>query len=499
MKKIKKVLLFIPPALTSKSRIDINPMPPLGLGYLGAVLEKNGLETKIVDCLLDGWNQRIDVSADVIRIGLSLSEIENIIRSYRPDIVGVNNLFTKQRENAHAIYSIAKKVNADILTIAGGAHPTVMPELVLADQCVDYVILGEGERAFMDLVHFVEGSIGRAALDGVGYKENGLTTIIPKSRFIDDLDSLPFPAWHLLNMEKYFGLKASHGHRRKRRFSPIITSRGCPALCTFCSAYAVWGRGFRCRSPENVIRELKQLKQLYGIEEIMFEDDNLTLNPKRAEAIFDGMIRERLNMEWDTPNGIAAWTLNEGLLDKMKKSGCHNLNFALESGNQRVLDTVIKKPINLEKVKPLVRYAQKIGLNVGLFLVTGMPGETEEDIWDSFRMAVELGIYTPHISVATPYPGSKLYDLCVEKKLLGPDFSLDDLYIRSFAISTGEFDGEKLRKILADGQRFLLISFLKKRPLNFLAVSIRKLFEEPGMFIKKLFNFFRKRDWGQLR
>lgn len=497
--KIKKVLLFIPPAVTFKDRIDINPLPPLGLGYLGAVLEENGIEAKIVDCLIEGWDKRVEISKDEIRIGLSFDEIEKIIRTYGPDIVGVNNLFTKQRDNAHKIYEIAKKIDKNIITIAGGAHPTVMPELVLSDPNADYVVLGEGERAIIDLVRLIEGKLDISSLDGIGYKEKGKIKIVPKKRFIEDLDALPFPARHLLNMEKYFGLKSSHGDRRKKRFSPIITSRGCPAQCSFCSAYAVWGRGFRCRSPENIIKEIKHLKAEYGIQEIMFEDDNLTLNPKRAEALFDGMIQERLNLEWDTPNGIAAWTLSENLIDKMKKSGCHTINFAIESGNQHVLDTIIKKPLNLDKVKPLVKYAKKIGLNVGIFLVVGMPNETENQIWDSFRLAEELRIFTPHISIATPYPGSKLYDICKEQKYLRPDFSLDDLYIRSFAISTDELDGKKLKKILSDGEGYLLISFLRNNPVLFLKVSIGKLFKDPVAFVKKIINFIRSKDWTKLR
>ena len=499
MFKIKKVLLFTPPAVTFKDRIDINPLPPLGLGYLGAVLEENGIEAKIVDCLIEGWDKRVEISKDEIRIGLSFDEIEKIIRTYGPDIVGVNNLFTKQRDNAHKIYEITKKVDSNIITIAGGAHPTVMPELVLSDVNVDYLVLGEGERTLMDLVHLIEDKCDISSLDGVGYREKDKIKISPKKRFIEDLDALPFPARHLLNMEKYFGLKSSHGDRRKKRFSPIITSRGCPAKCSFCSAYAVWGRGFRCRSPENVIREIKHIKAKYGIEEIMFEDDNLTLNPKRAEAIFDGIMREGLNLEWDTPNGIAAWTLSENLINKMRRSGCRRINFAIESGNQYVLDNIIKKPLNLEKVKPLVKYAKKIGLNVGIFLVVGMPNETEEQIWDSFRLAAELGIFTPHISIATPYPGSELYDICKEQKYLHPDFSLDDLYIRSFAISTEELDEKKLKKILSNGERYLLISFLKNSPFLFLKVSIGKLFKDPVSFVKKIFNFIRSKDWAKLR
>ncbi|MGD0335712.1 MAG: radical SAM protein [Candidatus Omnitrophota bacterium] len=474
MRRIRKALLFIPPAITFKDWIDINPLPPLGLGYIGAVLEDSGIEVKIVDCLMEGWDNRVEIGKNLLRIGLSFEEIENVIMAYGPDIIGVNNLFTKQRANAHKIYEVAKTIDKGIITIAGGAHPTVMPELVLSDTKVDYVILGEGERAIVSLVRSIEGKQDISGLDGVGYRSNGRLIILPKTKFIEDLDSLPFPAMHLLNIEKYFGLKSSHGTRRKNKFSPIITSRGCPAKCTFCSASSVWGRGFRPRSPENVIRELKLLKTRYGIEEIMFEDDNLTLDPKRAEAIFDGITREKLNLEWDTPNGVAAWTLSEKLIYKMKQSGCRTINFAIESGNQYVLDNIIKKPLILKKVKPLVKYAKKIGLNVGIFLVMGMPHETAEQIWDSFRLAEELGIFTPHISVATPYPGSELYDICREEGLLRPDFSLDDLYIRSFSISTPELSNKQLKKTISEGEKYLLFSSLKKKPFMFLRTLLGK-------------------------
>jgi anaerobic magnesium-protoporphyrin IX monomethyl ester cyclase len=499
MKKIKKVLLFLPPAVTVKDRIDINPLPPLGLAYLGAVLEGIGIEVKIVDCLIEGWDKRCDVSAGTIQIGLSDGDIEKIVRDFKPDIVGVNNLFTKQRQQAHKIYAIAKKIEAGTVTVAGGAHPSVMPELVLSDPNVDFVVLGEGERTMVDLVRVIEGSKPVATLDGVGYREKGLIKILPKINFIDDLDSLPFPARHLLSMEKYFGLPSSHGDRRKKRFSPIITSRGCPAHCTFCSAYAVWGRKFRARSPENVLSEIKHIRNTYGIEEIMFEDDNLTLNPQRAGAIFDGMIREKFKIGWDTPNGIAAWTLSEDLIDKMKKSGCTSINFAIESGNQHVLDDIIKKPLNLEKVKPLVKYAQKAGLKVGIFLVIGMPHETKEQIGDSFRFAAQLGIYTPHISIATPYPGSELYDYCVKNKCLRPDFSLDDLYIRSFAIATDEFDSASLQKILSEGQRYLMISYFMNAPFDFIVKCMGKLWQDPRAFFRKIGGLIRRNDWTKIR
>lgn len=491
MRTIKKALLFIPPAFTFKDYLDINPLPPLGLGYLGAVLENRGIEVKIVDCLIEGWENRVEVEGDIIRIGLPFERIKEIIRNYQPDMVGVNSLFTTQRENAQNIYKLAKEVDKNIVTVAGGAHPTVMPELVLSDPDVDYIVIGEGEETIIDLVDCLERKKDISTLDGIGYKEEGKVKIIPKTKFIEDLDKLPFPARHLLNMEKYFGLEASHGERRKSRFSPIVTSRGCPAGCTFCSAHRVWGKRFRPRSAENVIAEMKHIKEKYGIEEIMFEDDNTTLDVQRAEKLFDLMIKEKLNFIWDTPNGIAAWTLSERLLDKMKESGCYKINLALESGSQYVLNNIIKKPLNLEKVKPLAKYAQKIGLEVSIFLIMGLPGEKEEQMKESFKLAAEMGIWHPFVSVATPYPGSELYDTCLKKGYLNKNFSLDDLFIRSFSISTEDWDGSDLKRIFKEGRKFLIFSYFKRQPLKFLMEYIQRFFVNPASFLKRAYMFLK--------
>ncbi len=498
-RKVSKVLLFIPPAFTLAERVDVNPLPPLGLGYLAAVLEREGIEVRIVDTLMKGWDAIERIDERVIRIGLPFERIKAIIGEYGPDVVGVNNLFTKQRENAHMIYRAAKDVDSAIVTVAGGAHPTVMPELPLQDANLDYVVLGEGEESFLRLIRCLEGRGSLSDIDGIGWRSNGHITITPKKRYIEDLDSLPFPSHHLLDMEAYFGLKASHGERRHERFAPVVSSRGCVARCTFCTADKVWGRRFRYRSPENVVAELRLLKERYGVREVMFEDDNLTLNPGRAERIFDLMIRERLGLEWDTPNGIAVWTLNERLIDKMKESGCYKLNFAIESGSQYILDNVIRKPVRIDKVKPLVRHAQSIGLDVGMFLVIGMPGEKESHMWESFRLAEELGIYFPHISVATPYPGSPLFDLCRERGYLKEGFSLDDLYIRSFSIETEEWDAESLRGILGKGQRYLLLSYIRKQPFAFLRILLSKLLKDPAGIAARIKRLILERDWSRIR
>lgn len=492
MRKIKKVLLLTPPADTFKDCEDINPIPPLGLAYIGAVLENRGLKVKIVDCLVEGWyNHRVKIGNNRIRIGLPLDKIKEIIRDYRPDMVGVSNLLTTQRENAGQIYRLAKEVDKNIITVAGGAHPTVLPELVLSDKNVDYVVIGEGEKTMLDLIDYIEGKEDISALDGVGYKENGKIKIIPKTKFIEDLDKLSFPARHLLNMEGYVGIKASHGFRKKKRWSPIVTSRGCPMGCTFCSAHKVWGKRFRMRSPENVIAEMRELKDKYKIEEIMFEDDNTTLNVPRAEKIFDLMIKEKLNFVWDTPNGIAAYTLTERLLDKIKAAGCYRLNLAIESGSQYVLDNIIKKPLNLEKVKSIVEYAKKIKLHIGAFLIVGLPGEKESQMKESFEFVDKLGIYGNHVNVciATPYPGTELYKISSEKGYLKKDFSLDDLFIHGFSISTEDWDEEKLKKIHKEGMHFLRVSALKRHPFKFFKEYFTRYYAHPLIFIRRSYEF----------
>jgi len=491
-KKFKKALLFVPPAYSFQDNLDINPLPPLGLGYIAAVIQNQGVEVRIVDALMLGWHNRIKVQDNIIRIGLSFEDIEEIINEYAPDMVGVNSLFTKQRQNAHEICRLAKGSDPNIVTVVGGAHPTVMPEFVLSDDNVDFVVLGEGENTILDILKMVEGREQSVQLDGIGFKENGKIIVTPKTRFIHDVDSISFPAWEVMNLESYFGLKASHGTRHHARFMPIMTSRGCGAGCTFCSAYRVWGKRYRMRSAENVVDEMRQLKSKYGIEELMFEDDNLTWNIKRAEKIFDLMIENKFNFAWDTPNGVAAFALTQPTILKMKESGCYELNLALESGSQYVLDNIIKKPLKLAKAKPLVKYAKEIGLITSIYLIIGMPGETLEQIQETFCMAKELEIYEPFVSVATPYPGTGLYDTCFENGYITPDFNFDDLFIRSFSITTENWNASDLKMALNEGRRYLLKAKYKKHPFMLVTDAFRGLkffMKNPNKFPRRFLKF----------
>jgi anaerobic magnesium-protoporphyrin IX monomethyl ester cyclase len=494
--RIRKLLLISPPAFTFRAPRDVNPLPPMGLGYLASVAEGLGTEVRILDCLVRGWSHEEEVNDQLVRVGLSERDIEDQIRDFNPDMIGINCQFSRQYKIYHSLFALVKRVRPDIITIAGGPHTTVCPEEVLGDPNCDFIVSGEAEEAFRDLIIALNSGKGTESIDGLGWKFQGQLHVNPKQKVIADLDSIDFPAYHLMDLDRYFGLSESHGPRHKKRFAPIITSRGCPAQCAFCSAHKVWGRRYRVRSVDNVLNEMRLLKDVYGIEEIMFEDDNVTANPKRAKELFRRMVEEKFNFVWDTPNGVGVWSMDTEMIDLMKESGCVNLNFPVESGSQEVLSDIIKKPLKLAKVKELMAYCKKIGLSTGMFLVVGMPGEKIGDMWKSFRFAADCGCYSPHISVATPYPGSELFDECVKNGYFTRSFSLDDLFIKSFTIKTADWDEDVLRKTILKGYLFLRFSQVVKEPLQFLKWAFMKA-RRPSSFIghiKRILGKKRKRE-----
>jgi anaerobic magnesium-protoporphyrin IX monomethyl ester cyclase len=486
--QLKRILLLSPPAFTKKITRDINPLPPMGLGYLASIAERSGIQVRILDCLIHGWEHEEYVDEDLVRVGLSDKDIEDRITQFKPDMVGINCQFSRQYKIYHKIFALIKKIDPKIVVVAGGPHATVCPEEVLSDDNCDYLLLGEAEESFQELIQSVQNNSDRTTIDGLGWKSDGNLKINPKQRFVQDLDTIPFPAYHLMELNKYFGLESSHGDRHKKRFCPIITSRGCPAKCTFCSAYQVWGNKFRVRSVENVLAEMKLLKDQYGVEEIMFEDDNVTADAKRAKHLFSRMIEERLDFVWDTPNGVGVWSMDEEMIDLMKQSGCVRLHFPVESGSEHVLKRIIKKPLELKKVKRLIKYCEKVNLHHSMFLVIGMPGEKLSDMWESFKFAAECGCYAPHISVATPYPGTQLYEDCLKNGYFSKPYSLDDLFIRSFLIKTPDWNEDDLKRILFKGILYLRLLGTIHQPSKIMEYA-RKVLSQP----KRFFDFLRKR------
>jgi anaerobic magnesium-protoporphyrin IX monomethyl ester cyclase len=472
-KKIRKILLIQPPSFSNKVRSDMNPNVPLGIAYIAAVLDKGGYQVKMLDAFIEDWHRETRVAPEVILVGMRFEDIKAVIAAEAPDVVGITSMFTFQRRNAHKIAALAKEVDPSIVVIAGGAHPTSAPEMVLPDANIDVIVLGEGDNSIIPLLQAIEMGGDLRTLDGIAFRNGSDVVINEKTHQIADLDSIPFPARHLLPMEKYFSAGVRHGgFSRRDRATSMISSRGCRYRCNFCTAFKVFTRLPRIRSVGNVMAEIEQLVTQFGVNEIFFEDDQFLVKQKHTEEVLDAMIASGFNIVWDTPNGISAWVLNERIISKIAQSGCYRLNIAMESGNQWVLDHIINKPVKIDKLPELVRLIRKYGIQPGTFIVAGNIAEnaveTKEQIRDSFRMTRRLGVI-PHVSFLTPYPGSEVLEIAQKKGYLIPDFDWDDLVISKQNLQTPEWSPEELRMLVRKEIAKTRISYWLKHPIQMLA------------------------------
>jgi anaerobic magnesium-protoporphyrin IX monomethyl ester cyclase len=456
-----KVLLIYPPfSLASYERPIV--APPLGLAYIGAVLEKADHKVEILDTIALNWRNPIRIKGR-IHLGQRWGDITDEIKRSKPDAVGISCPFSCQSDNAHKVADLVKEYDADVPVIMGGAHPSALPKRVLQDQNVDYVVIGEGELTMLNLLKTLSKGVSFNEIDGFAYKEDGKIVINPKKRFIEDPDSLPFPARHLLPMKEYFDAKASHGPELMRSpFTSMITSRGCPFNCVFCSIHTIWGHKWRPRSPDNVLLEIEHLIDVYKIREIHFEDDNLTLDKKRMEKICDLILDRGLDIRWFTPNGVAIWTLDKNLLEKMKKSGCYKLSFGIESGCPQTLK-FIKKPINLTRVRQVIRSANDVGIWTHGFFVIGFPYETKEAIYETLKFAVGSDLDFASFFIATPFPGTELLEIDKKEGLIENDLIWANQNVSYTTLNTKFLTGEEINSL----RRELYIRFFKGRILSF--------------------------------
>jgi len=462
-KNIKKILLVEPPrtmtgSVLRKTRPTVQP--PIGIAYIAAVLENNNYEVKLLDCIVEDVNCAvgIDIGNDIFRFGITDDQIEKFIIDFAPDVIGVSCIVSLKYEDAKNICRIAKKVNPEIITIMGGAHPTLNAESVIADANLDYIVLGEGDYSCLDLIRYIEGKISIEELDGIVMKSSGAVRIVPKTKFIENLDLIPFPARHLLPIDKYWQINLPHGEATRSPWSTMITSRGCPASCIYCSAQLLWGKKYRGRSAENVLNEIRSLIKDYGIKELLIEDDNFTFDKKRTEKILDGIINEKMDITWTTPSGIAIFTLDANILEKIKKSGCTSMTLAVESGSQRVLKDVIKKPLSLSKAEEIAIAARKAGIKTKAFFMLGIPGETKEEMNMTLDMARKLKVDWACFNVTTPLPGTELYEICKDKHYIDGDMLPGNIEYTTGRINTKEFDADYVNNMFVEANK---INFLE--------------------------------------
>jgi anaerobic magnesium-protoporphyrin IX monomethyl ester cyclase len=363
-------------------------LPPLGLGYIVSYLRRHNISANLVDCTF-----------------LSEKEALNKIRESKPEIIGIYSMFSMK----HPALRMTKRLKGTCdLLVAGGPLPTLCPEDFLED--FDVVAVGEGEETMRELVDAVENGHSLSTVNGIVYKgqksDCDVVSTLPRE-LIEDLDTLPFPARDNFDNEAY---KRHYFKKSGYTITSLITSRGCPFHCDFCSR-AVFGNKFRTRSPENIVDEMETVDKL-DYDRIWFSDDCFTLNRKRLLSICDEIIRRRLEIDWECLSRVDS--VDEETAVKMKEAGCVRVFFGLESGNDSIL-ALMNKQTSVIQGKRAVLTFKGAGIEVGAFFIVGYPGETDRTVLDTLRFASSLPLDYLSFTMPYPIPGTPLYERLRDK------------------------------------------------------------------------------------
>jgi radical SAM superfamily enzyme YgiQ (UPF0313 family) len=384
-----KVLMINPPYSSSKYKFIGLVAPPLGIAYIAAMLEKNGVTVKILD------SPALEIDHETVK---------NEIKKYSPDIVAVTSV-TPTIESALKTAQISKEACPSAFTVLGGYHPTFTYQEILKNDFVDIVVCGEGEQTMVELVDAIEKGQDLRDVNGIATK-NFKTA--PRN-IIEDLDSIPFPARHLLPMDEYkiLNMKLTTG--------TIVSGRGCPYKCSFCASSAMHGQKLRLRSAENVVDEMEHLVNDHNIEMVAFMDDTFTLNKNRVYEICE-IIKERgLDNYWGCTARVD--TISEELLKTMKDAGCITMFLGVESADQQLLNEVNKK-ININRIKKTFELTKKYDMRTIASVVLGMPGDTKRSILSTIKFVKTLEPSYAVFSLATPYPGTDFYLKAASENLI---------------------------------------------------------------------------------
>ena len=466
--------------------------PHLGLGYLSSSLKKNGHNVKI----LDGTRE------DII---------------YDPkewELVGVTAMSTYFPE---ACKDVEKAKSLGLKTIIGGAHIICDPEQSLIDSKADYAAIGEGERTMDQLA----SGIPLEQVEGLVYWENGkpkrsspnlkklitdkkmyTTKIGNQSRdFQIDIDDFGEPDWESINPASY-PKEMPHGMIYKSLpLAPIITTRGCPYSCIYCSAPITAGKRMRYRDPAKVVDGIEMLIKKYGVKEVQIEDDNFTLKRQHVISFCEEIIKRKIKIDWCLPNGVRIDKLDPEMLRLMKKAGCYQMSLGIESANQRILD-LIKKRLNKNLVKNVVDEVKKAGIQAVGFFIVGFPTETKKEIKETIDFACSLNLDRANFTKATPLPGTELYDMWIEK--YGKDKNIDwkSFSMEQFSADWAEVSSKEIARLQTLGFikfyltrfRFLRLIFsLKKHQLVTFSKRILKIVFSTNLYNrilnKKAVNF----------
>ena len=393
---MKKILLIYPPSSLEEEFSELedvgNYQQPLGLAYLAAVLVKENYDVKIIDSP---------------PLEFKIEDIINEIEKYQPDIIGLSAV-TPTYVRALNLAQRIKKLK-DIPIVIGGPHITTMPEETINNKCFDVGVIGEAEDTIIELVDALVNNKDLSMVDGIIFKKDGKIIKNNPRAALPDLDKVLFPARNLMpDLSLYHPTPATY---KKLPIGTIMTTRGCPFRCTFCCR-AVFGNNCRFRSPKNVVDELELLVKKHGAKEIRIWDDTFNADPARAIKICEEIINRKLNIAWTCLARVNF--AQPEVLKAMKKAGCWQISYGIESGNEQILKN-IKKGITLPMVREAIRKTKKAGIASLGFFILGLPGDTEKTMRQTIDFAKELPLNAANFTICTPFPGTEIYDDILEK------------------------------------------------------------------------------------
>lgn len=406
--------------------------PPLGLLYVASYLEKFS-------------SHAVEVIDSVVEKITDYDELERRIRRSNPDIVGIQ-MMTFTARDALLTARTVKKINKNITVVVGGPHPNIYVKETIALDEIDVIVLGEGEKIFTELVNRLSNGEDITNMPGIALKRNGKTIINDQKGYIEDLDTLPFPARHLTPFKQYYSILGNHP-----TYTTMISSRGCPFRCLFCDR-AYHSKIYRARSAQNVVQEMEQCEKM-GIREIDFQDDLFTMKKKRVHEICDILISSKSSLKWNVRSRVD--TVDRELLKKMSDAGCQRIYFGIESGTPEI-QKVLRKNIDLDKAKEVFKWAHDFNISTLAYIIIGSPEETKDHIIRTIKYTKELKADFAHIGIMTPFPHTDLYSLGLEKGLF------DDYWKKYAEDPFKDFSPKYWEEILSREELLQLLNYAYK-------------------------------------
>jgi len=488
-------ILLVRPNISIRVGFDLQNRiyPPLGLAYLAGSLRQAGHTPVILDMVAENPEKAWTYHGTHICYGIDDQELIARIEAIQPDIVGISG-FTAQHPRIVEIVNAVKANYPAIPVVVGGIHASSIPDKLMAACPADYLLCGESDQTFVQLVSALEnkdfGALGQ--IDGIVYRSGRDLVVLPKKDVITDVEAIPWPARELLPNEVYLANNVA---------MPVITSRGCPYQCVFCCVSLTQGHKWRSRGPKSVVDEMEYIVKTWGYRTITIFDDAFNLDAKRVIGICQEIVKRDIKINLLIPSSLMIKHITRDTLYWLKKAGCVAISLPFEHSDEKIRNTIINKGLTLEKFDEVLQWCREIGLLALVNFVIGLPGETEETLISLNRYVEEnyfkmdaLAVY-----IGTPFPGTAFYDECISKGyLVEPDkndFIDFDLY--DCLINTTVLKAETVIKY----KRIIDDTFIEKRSRTCDNELVRKAMRKPDKesleYVETIYLKEKERVWQE--